>query len=64
MTRITLLALIVLLLSSPLLLAAQGEEINSLSRRINAEFVGKIAYQWGENVSGVRTRLADRKSVV
>ena len=64
MTRITLLALIALLLSPPLLFAAQGEEINSLSRRINAEFGGKIAFQWGENVSGVRTRLATEEPVI
>ena len=64
MTRTTLFALMSLLLFSPLMSSAQGEEINTLTRRINAEFSGKIAHQWGENVSGVRTRLATEEPVI
>lgn len=64
MTKIALLAIMLLLIVTTLLTAAPGEDISTLSTTIGREFGGKRAIQWGENVTGVRTRLATDEQVL
>lgn len=64
MTKIALLAIMLLLIVTSLLTAAPSENIAALAARIGKEFNGKSASQWGEQVTGVRTRLATDEKVV
>jgi peptidoglycan/xylan/chitin deacetylase (PgdA/CDA1 family) len=64
MTRIALFAILLLLLVTTLLTAAPGEDIGTLTARISREFEGKTPKQWGETVSGVKTRLATEEKVL
>lgn len=64
MTKIALFAILLLFAVTTLLTAAPAEDLASLTARISREFSGKIPAQWGENVTGVRTRLAtDEKAL-
>lgn len=61
----TVASIIALLLAvSSLSLAADEADIQSLSAEIAREFSHKTPSQWGETVSGVRTRLATGAKVV
>lgn len=51
-----LLAFIMFRIAVPHMAAAE-EPVSALRSRIAAEFAGRTPRQWGENVSGVRTRL-------
>lgn len=64
MTKIALFAILLLLVVTTLLTAAPAEDIQNLSNRIAQEFSGKKPNEWGENVSGVRTRLATEEKVL
>lgn len=64
MTRIALFAILLLLIVTTLLTAAPAEEISSLAGRISREFAGKTPTQWGETVTGVKTRLATEEKVL
>ena len=64
MTRIALFAIMLLLIVTTLLSATPGEDIDALTATISAEFSGKTARQWGEAVTGVRTRLATDERVL
>lgn len=64
MTKIALLSLLLLLIATTLLTAAPAEELATLTARITKEFHGAQPKQWGENVSGVRTRLATDDKVL
>lgn len=57
MTRIALLALLLLLIVTTLLCAAPPEELTALTNRIAPQLAGRTPTQWGEQVSGVRSRL-------
>lgn len=54
MTRI---ALLLLLIVTTLLCAAPPEELTALTNRIAPQLAGRTPTQWGEQVSGVRSRL-------
>jgi len=64
MTRIALFAIMLLLIVTTLLSATPGEDMSALTATINAEFNGKTAKEWGEAVTGVRTRLATDERVL
>lgn len=64
MTKIALFAILLLLVVTTLLTAAPAEDIQNLSNRIAQEFSGKKPNEWGENVSGVRTRMATEEKVL
>ena len=64
MTRIALFAILLLLVVTTLLTAAPAEDIASLSARFSRELSGKPPKQWGENVTGVRTRLDTQEKVI
>lgn len=64
MTKIALLAIMLLLIVTTMLTAAPGEDISALTASICSELNGKTAKQWGENVTGVRTRLATDENVL
>jgi len=64
MTKIALCAIVLLLVVTTLLTAAPVEEMQTLSARIAGEYSGKTPTQWGENVTGVRTRLATSDKVL
>ena len=64
MTKIALFAITLLLVVTTLLTAAPNEDINALSARIAKELSGKQPRQWGERVTGVRTRLATDDKVL
>lgn len=64
MTRIALFAILLLLVVTTLLTAAPAEDIASLSARFSRELSGNPPKQWGENVTGVRTRLDTQEKVV
>lgn len=64
MTKIALFAIALLLIVTTLLTAAPAEDLQSLTARITREFSGKAPKEWGENVTGVRTRLATDEKVV
>lgn len=57
MTRIALFAVFLLILTTALLTASPSEELQSLIRRLDSQFARKAPREWGENVTGVRTRL-------
>ncbi len=62
MIRTALLTSMLLFFVTTLLPAATAEEMNLLIHRIEHEFNGRQPEQWGERVTGVRTRLdTDRK---
>lgn len=64
MTRIALFAIMLLLIVTTLLTAAPAEDISVLSATIRKEFSQLQPNQWGENVTGVRTRLATDERVL
>lgn len=64
MTKVALFAVMLLLIVTTMLTAAPNEDITSLTARISMEFNGKTPQQWGENVPGVRTRLATDEKVL
>lgn len=64
MTKIALFAIMLLLIVTTMLTAAPGEDISALSTRIGKEFGSQQPRQWGENVTGVRTRLATDEKVM
>lgn len=64
MTKIALFAIMLLLIVTTLLTAAPNEDIGALAARVSTEFSGKTPRQWGENVPGVRTRLATTANVL
>lgn len=64
MTRIALLAIMLLLIVTTLLSAASAEDITALTATISAEFSDRTAKQWGETATGVRTRLATDERVL
>lgn len=65
---IRLFTLIILLVCSICLhdraVEAADEPYERLRERIGAEFAGRVAKEWGENVTGVRTRLKTDDKVV
>jgi len=64
MTRIALLAIMLLLIVTTLLSAASAEDITALTAAIKREYNGKTPQEWGETVTGVRTRLATDERVL
>ncbi len=64
MTKIALFAITLLLVVTTLLTAAPNEDINALAARITKELNGRHPTQWGEHVTGVRTRLATDDKVL
>jgi len=64
MTRIALFAIALLILTTALLTAAPSEELQALTERISRQFAAGKPTQWGENVTGVRTRLATTEKVL
>lgn len=64
MTRIALFAIALLILMTALLTAAPSEELQALTERISRQFAASKPAQWGENVTGVRTRLATTEKVL
>jgi peptidoglycan/xylan/chitin deacetylase (PgdA/CDA1 family) len=64
MTRIALFAILLFLIITTLLTAAPVEDIAALAARISREAAAKTPKQWGENVTGVRTRLDTQEKVV
>lgn len=64
MTRIVLCAILLLLVVSTLLNAAPSEQLSTLADRISRTYNGKQPTEWGENVTGVRTRLATDQKVL
>lgn len=64
MTKIALCAIVLLLAVTTLLTAAPVEDMQALSSRIASEYADKTATQWGETVTGVRTRLATSDKVL
>ncbi|QOX78211.1 polysaccharide deacetylase family protein [Trichlorobacter lovleyi] len=64
MTKIAICAIALLLVVTTLLTAAPSEELQALSSRIAKEFAGKTPQEWGENSTGVRTRLATGDKVL
>lgn len=64
MTKIALVAVMLLLIVTTLLCAAPGEDLDALTATIATEFSNKTAKQWGETVTGVRTRLATDERVM
>lgn len=64
MTKIALLAIMLLLIVTTMLTAAPGEDISVLCATISEEFAHQRPKQWGENVTGVRTRLASDEQVL
>lgn len=58
MTRIFLCAILLLMIVSTLSNAAPAESLSALSDSISRKYSGKQPVQWGENVTGVRSRLA------
>lgn len=64
MTKIAVGAISLLLLATTLLTAAPSEELQVLCNRIAKEFTGKTPKEWGENTTGVRTRLATTDRVL
>jgi len=64
MTKIAICAIALLLVVTTLLTAAPSEELQALSSRIAKEFAGKTPQEWGENSTGVRTRLATSDKVL
>jgi len=58
-------ALAVLLLSAvPVRAAEPAASLDSLKQEMAARFAGRAPHQWGETVSGVRTRLDTRDRVI
>lgn len=64
MTRIALFAIALLILMTALLTAAPSEELQALTERISRQFAASKPTQWGEQVTGVRTRLATTEKVL
>lgn len=64
MTKIAVCAIALLLVVTTLLTAAPSEDLQALSNRIAKEFSGKTPKEWGENSTGVRTRLATTDRVL
>lgn len=64
MTRIALFAIALLILMTALLTAAPSEELQALTERISRQFSTSKPTQWGEQVTGVRTRLATTEKVL
>lgn len=64
MTKIALFAITLLLIVTTLLTAAPAEDMQDLTARIAREFSGKTPTQWGETVTGVRTRLVTNDKVL
>jgi len=64
MTRIALLAIMLLLIVTTLLSAAPAEDITALKTAIRQEYDGRSPQEWGENVTGVRSRLATDERVL
>ena len=64
MTRIALFASALLILTTALLTAAPSEELQTLTERISRQFAAGKPTQWGEQVTGVRTRLATTEKVL
>lgn len=64
MTRIALCAILLLMIVSTLLNAAPSEQLSTLADRISRTYNGKQPTEWGENVTGVRTRLATDQKVL
>lgn len=64
MTRIALFAIMLLLIVTTLLSAAPAEDITALISTIRQEYDGKTPQEWGESVTGVRSRLATDERVL
>lgn len=65
MKRISLALLLTVCAVLPAAAAGPGDEpYEALRERIGAEFAGRVPREWGETVSGVRTRLKSREKVV
>ena len=64
MTRIALLAIMLLLIVTTLLSAAPAQDITTLITAIRQEYDGRTPQEWGENVTGVRSRLATDERVL
>ena len=64
MSKIALFAVLLLLIVTTLLTAAPSEDMQTLTDRIAREFSGKTPKEWGENVTGVRSRLATGEKVL
>lgn len=64
MTRIALFAIALLILTTTLLTAAPTEDLQTLTERLSRQFATGQPRQWGENVTGVRTRLATTEKVL
>lgn len=64
MIRTLLFSTLLLALASAIATAGPEEDAGQLAARITAAYAGKTPQQWGENVTGVKTRLAtDRKAL-
>ncbi len=57
MIRIIIAAILQVVLAATVSTADSPQDISALTARISKEFAGKTPMQWGENVTGVRTRL-------
>ncbi len=64
MTRTLMFSILLLVLTSAIAAADPTEDAGQLAARIAATYTGKTPRQWGENVTGVRTRLATDKKVL
>ena len=64
MTRFVLCTIVLLLAAAPGRAAAPNPAVSALGARIAREFAGRTPHQWGERVTGVRTRLATRERVL
>ena len=63
-TRFLLAALIIFLHSATVPAAETAPALESLEQQMTDRFGSRIATQWGENMPGVRTRLATKEKVI
>ncbi len=64
MSKIAFVAIFLLLVVTSLLSAAPAEDMQSLTERFVREYSGKRPRAWGENVSGVRSKLVTNEKVL
>lgn len=62
--KVSLVAPVLLLTALPALTAESAPSLDSLKQKLTARFGGRKPLQWGETVSGVRTRLDTGEKVV
>jgi len=64
MLRILFTTLVLALTASPSLSSEKQPALEQLHQQVSSRFSGRIPRQWGENVSGVRSRLATQEKVL